>query len=99
MRFTKEVVPQGTKIVDFTKEVTPVETKETKTVNLTVSNSNTRTSKNPEVKSGYMLYFRRAGEKVSVFCNTERELNEKRTQLKVNRRKYLGHRKVTMSVI
>lgn len=92
MRFTKEVVPQGTKSVDFTKEVTPVETKETK--NVTIGRT-----KNPERKTGFMLYFRRAGEKVSVFCNTERELNERKAQLKINRRKYLGHRPVTIQVV
>ena len=46
--------------------------------------------------SAYVLYTNRDGKKVPILCNSKREANRRRRQLKRNKRKFLGVRSVTL---
>lgn len=48
------------------------------------------------VVTGYVVYFRRDGEKRSALRSTAREVGQLKRSLQRNKRKYLGHRPVTM---
>jgi hypothetical protein len=55
--------------------------------------------KSNRVIDAYELYYRRNGEKRSVLCNTYQEVLNRRLQLKKNKRKFLGYRKVTLGEV
>lgn len=44
----------------------------------------------------YELFFRKNGEKLSMICNSKRELQKRKGDLLRNKRKYLGSRPVKL---
>ena len=53
-------------------------------------------NRNQRVISAFEVYFRRDGEKRAVLKNSLNEVNTFRTQLDLNKRKFLGYRPVKL---
>lgn len=57
-----------------------------------------KTNRNATI-TGYVVYFRRDGEKRALLRSTTREVGQLRRSLRRNKRKFLGYRPVTLSEV